>query len=363
MVGDADPAAMVELIQARFGGWRADSTAPQEAEFRHAGRSASRVATVVYPGAPATATVGWVRPFVQRPPTRAVERQELEEALAGRILNRRLERHARGESAFISAQVGTGRHRASGEMTQLGVSARDGRWREALQEAFAIISDALRAPPSAAEIERELSNMRTAARAGLEGEATTLSPAWANQLANVIDSRDVVASAATRLALFEEFAPQISPDRVAAAMRSLFTGSPPRLLLLSGEPVQGGEQALAQALAAAEQAAPATRGEDRLVSFDTLPPLGPPGREVSRERIEDLDVTIVRFANGSTLTFKPTQYEQGRVLVRLRFGSGLAGMDPARPGLGWAAGVVAPSGVAISTLKASNGCSPGAASA
>ena len=43
-----------------------------------------------------------------------------------------------------------------------------------------------------------------------------------------------------------------------------------------------------------------------------------------------MDVTIVRFANGSTLTFKHTEFERGSVQVRLRFGGGLGG-DRARP--------------------------------
>ena len=44
-----------------------------------------------------------------------------------------------------------------------------------------------------------------------------------------------------------------------------------------------------------------------------------------------MDVTIVRFANGSTLTFKRTEFERGSVQVRLRFGRGMAGIAPDRP--------------------------------
>jgi zinc protease len=59
-----------------------------------------------------------------------------------------------------------------------------------------------------------------------------------------------------------------------------------------------------------------------------------------------MDVTIVRFANGSTLTFKRTEYDRGSVVVRLRFGLGLAGLAPDRPSLAWLGGLVAPSGLA-----------------
>ena len=60
-----------------------------------------------------------------------------------------------------------------------------------------------------------------------------------------------------------------------------------------------------------------------------------------------MDVTIVRFANGSTLTFKHTDYDRGSVQVRLRFGARRRrACAPDRPSLAWLAGLVAPSGLA-----------------
>jgi zinc protease len=144
----------------------------------------------------------------------------------------------------------------------------------------------------------------------------------------------------------------MTPDQVGAAMRALFAGSGPRMMLVTPEPLEGGEAALADGLAAARAMAPAIRAAERRVGFDDLPPLGPPGRELARERVEDLDVTIVRFANGSTLTFKRTDFERGSVQVRLRFGEGLAGLDPERRSFGWLAGLVAPSGLAGLDLEA-----------
>ena len=50
--------------------------------------------------------------------------------------------------------------------------AKEGRWQEALKEAYAILADALKAPPSEAEIAREVENIRTAGRAALQGDPT-----------------------------------------------------------------------------------------------------------------------------------------------------------------------------------------------
>jgi zinc protease len=123
-------------------------------------------------------------------------------------------------------------------------------------------------------------------------------------------------------------------------------------VLLSPQPIAGGVPGVARALALAEKIQPATRQSDRRVSIDDLPPLGAPGREVSRQRIEDMDVTIVRFANGSTLTFKRTEFEKGTVQVSLRWGQGLLGLSPGKPSLAWAGGLVGPSGFANLDLDA-----------
>lgn len=346
MVGDADPATMEALIRARFGGWQAQEPAPADPAFGQPAEVTQPVASLVYPGVPTSARIAWIRPYEAIPHTMAREKLFLEEMLAGRILNRRLEAHARGTSAFIGAGVGSSRTRGIANTTTLSVTAREGRWREAIGESFAIVSDALRSPPSAAEIDREVRNIRTAATAAVTGEPTVRSQLRAAQLVGAIDSGAVVASAQTVLDNFERNVPEMTPERVGAAMQRLFTGSGPRMLLVSPAPIEGGTTALADGLAAARAAAPAMRQAERQVSFDALPSPSRPGRELSRRRIDDMDVTIVRFANGSTLTFKHTEFDRGVVLVRLRFGHGIAGLAPDRPQLNWLGSLVAPSGLA-----------------
>jgi zinc protease len=130
----------------------------------------------------------------------------------------------------------------------------------------------------------------------------------------------------------------------------MFSGQGPHLLFLGPQPIA--DEALAAGLAAAQAIAPATRQAERRVGLDDLPPLGRPGRELSRERIEDLGIDIVRFANGSTLTFKRTAFEQGEVEVQLRFGGGLSAMPADRPSLGWLGGLIGPSGIGEFDLDA-----------
>ncbi len=346
MVGDADPKLMEALIAKRFGDWRPSGPPPSEPDYGTVANPEQRVSTLSYPGAPHSLSLAWLRPYETLPNTRARERDDLARALAARILNRRLEAKARTGADYVSAAVGENRSANIADMTQMSITAREGRWREALNGSFAILRDALRAPPSQAEIARELTNLKTSAAAAVEGEPTLRSQALANRLVGAVDDETVVTDARTIQALLTEFERDMTPARVAEGMRTIFSGSGPRLVLLSPQPIARGVPTLAAALAAAEKATPAARASDRQVSIDDLPKLGSPGREVSRQRVEDMDVTIVRFANGSSLTFKRTDYEKGTVQVALRWGNGLLGLAPDQPSLAWTGGLIGPSGFA-----------------
>lgn len=352
MAGDADPAMMERLIAKRFGDWRGTGETPKEPDYGTVAKRTDRAGAIAYPGVPYAVSASWVRPYTRRPHTIARERLELAESLAGQILNRRLEAKARGDASYVSAGVGSGSLVNAADITQLSITARDGKWRESLTEAFAVLSDALKTPPSDAEIARELQNLRTAATSAVEGEKTIKSPARAQQLVGAIDRGDVVSNAATTLMLVDRLGPQMTPEVVAEAFARMFEGVGPRLFLIAPNAVVGGNAALEAALAAAEKAAPATRQADRRVTINDLPPLGPPGREVSRRTIRDLGVTIVRFANGSTLTFKQTDYEKGSVGVQLRFGGGTLSLRPDQPTLAWAGAMLGPTGVADLDLDA-----------
>lgn len=341
MVGDADPKLMEELIAARFGGWKASGPAPREPDYGRIAEAAERTGAISYPGSPHFATLSWIRPYRPVPPTKAREQRELARILARRILNRRLEAKARGESAFLNAQVQVENSVNIADYTQISVMAKEGRWRDSLQEAYAILADALKAPPSEAEIQREMENIRASGRAAVQSEPTQRSQQRASRLISALDGNSVISTAEVQLALFEELAPTMTPAAVQAALKDMFSGSGPRLAMLSPAPVTG----LAQALAAAEAAAPAVRQAERRVSMDDLPPLGPPGREVSRERIADLDATIVRFANGSSLVFKQTDYDKGSVIASLRFGTGMAGLPADRKSLAWLGPLLGSTGV------------------
>ncbi len=227
MVGDADPKLMEELIAARFGGWKPSGAAPAEPDYGTVGQVPRRTAAIAYPGSPHFATLSWIRPYRPVPPSKAREQRELAQTLASRILNRRLEAKARGETAFLNAQVQTEDSVNVADYTQMSVMAKEGRWQEALKEAYAILADALKAPPSQTEIGRELENIRAAGRAALQGDPTQRSQTRAQRLIAALDGNSVISTAQIQLALFEELAPAMTPAAVESALagRSSATAS------------------------------------------------------------------------------------------------------------------------------------------
>src|SRR5207253_539667 len=126
-----------------------------------------------------------------------------------------------GEASFLSAQVGTENGTRLADYTQLVVAPKEGRWKEALAEAYGIVKGALAAPPSAAEIAREIANWRSSAVASVQGEPTRRSPQLAQRLVSAVDDGEVVSTAAVTLALIEEFAPRYTPAVVQAAAKAI----------------------------------------------------------------------------------------------------------------------------------------------
>ncbi len=345
IVGDADPALLSELLAARFGGWQPSGAAPEEPDYGTIAEPSEPVAALAYPGAPFGVQAVWIRPGHEEPNTIEQLRIDLAERLAIAIINRRLEGQARLEASFLSAGLGVSNWRGA-DVTNLNVSVRDSRWQEAISDSLAILADALRSPPSENEIARELSDRRSAARAAVDGANTARSAQRAASMVNVVDAEDVPISEAARLELFDRVAPDLTPAVVQATMRRLLSGAGPRLVLVSPVAVDGVTAAIKDAIAAGQTAVSGLRPADRIVTFDALPRLGPPGEEVSRQHVEDMGATIVRFANGSTLTFKHTDFRQGSVSVVLRFGNGIAGLSPERPTPAAFASVVARTGLA-----------------
>jgi zinc protease len=344
VVGDADPAVLEDAIRRHFGDWTARGPAPVEPDYGKPVPPGIGSAVISDPQAPNQLSLNWVSQHDERPETLASEKADVIRTVAVQILSKRLNRKARGGADFLSAGAGYGEQRHIADAMVVGFAPKEGRWREALSQTYAILADAIATVPDQDEIDQIASTIEASLQAATAGAATQQSAPLAGQLVNAINGGEVVAEPGLMLRLFEQQRKDLTPENVGAALRALIQGDA-RALLLSPQPIAGGDTALAAALVEARTTKAEARTEEKHVSLDDLGQPGAPGKIVSRTTIPDLDVTRVTFDNGVELDLKRTGFEQAGVLVVAQAGDGLLALGPNMSNLLWSAPAIVQGGV------------------
>jgi zinc protease len=322
MVGDFDPAAIEAKVKARFSTWRARTPKPSEPDLGAHARRGPEVKLVVEPGGSLNIQLAWVSALDTAPDTEAKRRSDMIDYVAQAVLNRRLDRQARGDNPpFLGAGAGRNDEVRSATVTTLSINADPAGWRTALIAAEETRRRLLQFGASQAEVDREVLEFRTSLRAQANASATRRTPALANELLQTVDEGLVFTTPQEDLALFERAVAGLTASRVDAALKAIFQGEGPLLFMASPMPVEGGEPALAAALREA-QSSTLTAPTAAVAKTWTHTSFGAPGPVAETRVVSDLGVTFVRFANGVRLTVKPTKFRDEQILVNVRFGHG-----------------------------------------
>ncbi len=344
VVGDFDPAAMEAAIKARFGDWRNPATPEPGPNLGSVEARGVTVKLVPIPGGASEAVVAWARPYDTSPDTAAKEKREVVENLAIAVLNRRLARLAQSASPpFLTAQAGFQNLFRSDKIAIVQTTAAPGGWRAALSatelEVRRLVADGV----TPAELAREVTEMRTQFKAAADGATTRLSPTLAQGLVDSADQDEVFTAPSLDLQLFDDAAKGLTPADLEAATRRVFAGAGPLVELVTPETIAGGEGAVVKAFADASSATVTKRSADADLKwpYDTF---GPTGTVAERRSVADLGVTQVRYANGVTLTVKPTRYRQDQVLVSVKIGGGRLELPRDRTTASWAASALVSGG-------------------
>ena len=323
MVGDFDLAAMETRIRARFSDWKARTPRPAEPDLGRLADRGREVKLVVEPGASLNIQLAWVSPLDTAPDTEAKRRKDMIDAVALAVLNRRLARLARGDTPpFPGAGASRGDEVRSATVSTLAVNADPAGWRTALVAAEEARRRLVEFGANQAEIDREVLEFRTSLQQQANASATRRTPSLAAELLQAVDEGLVFTTPQEDLALYERAVQGLSADRVNAALKAIFTGEGPLLFMATPNLVPGGEEALAAALrdAQASKLAPPAATTAKTWTYTRF---GNPGRVAETRRVEDLDTTFIRFANGVRLTVKPTKFRAEQVQVSVRFGHGI----------------------------------------
>ncbi len=332
------------LIKKNFSGWKGKGPTPAEPDFGKPDAAAARTRIVVEPGLPTLVSLAVLRPWFQKNDTIAYNRGKLVEALALRLISRRLEERARAGGSFLSASVDQQDVSRSVDGTFVQIVPLGDNWQAAVADVRAVIADALVNPSTQADIDREANEFLSALQLGVEQQRTQNGGDLADNLIEAVNIRETVASPEVAYDVFAGSKDAIKPATILDATKRMFVGTPMRALLTTPKEIPGGDGLLLAALTSAPK--PLAAASRNPVSFDRVPKMPAPGTVISRRAVASMGLDFVDFSNGVRAIIFANNAEAGNVYVSIRFGRGMKALPADKPTDAWAAsGALVASGI------------------
>ena len=321
-VGDFDVEVMEGKIRAAFESWTPEAADGPDPDLGQIAARGPETRILVEPGIQSSVDINWIRPPDLDPDTVAERRESLIRNLGLAVLTRRLGELARADNPpFVSANASTATVFDSLSAGSVSANFNPGGLTRALetieQEQRRLVQFGI----TQAELQREITDNRTRLQNAVTAAATRSTPALANGLLGAANGGDVFVSPATSLDLFNATVEGLTPDQVTAAVRPVFEGQGPVVMITSPVAIEGGEAAVTAALEASRQVAVTARADDAALEWPYTD-FGTPTRPSARAEIADLGVTRVDFPNGVRLFVKPTDFRDNQILVNVRTGIG-----------------------------------------
>jgi len=336
VVGEISAPTALAQIKAAFGGLRARGPARPEPEMGtttefdgvrtsfhpepEAPTASVKIATVVRPGG---------GPDRRQ---RRIDRLPLELALA--MLNSRLAGLAvTARTPIVAAEARQQTWAGAGTEFCLELICKPEQWANALALGEQQLRQALYYGFQPAEFEMASRALARSLDQAVVGRATRRSPALAAAIAQGLLRGEVLLSPTDRAELLRPALACITSEDCANALRAAFQSNG-RHVMVSGSLPPTADPAGLIAAVYEESAKTSVRPHKSAAIATWAYAAGAhPGAIAQRERIADLDLTEVTFANGVRLNVKPTAFEAGRIRLLARVGGGAVTEPPERRGL------------------------------
>ncbi len=326
LVGDLEPVFAIQKIEEYFGDW----TSPEEVEagtnieIDSAAITTPRARVYSDPEIQTSVSLSVMKTVEDERDTAENRKQGMIENLGNRMLNRRLGKMARTEaSAFITAGVGRSNFFDVAEISSLNVNAQPENWDAALAQGEQALRQALKFGFTQAELDEQLANDENAMQVSVQTSPTRRTSRLARQILGAFGAESVVTTPETSLERFLANKPDITLEAVTEAFREGWAGidDAPQLYLQTSEMIEEGEAKLTAAYEASKSVDVSARAEDKKLTF-AYDDFGTPGKVAKRERVEDIDATLITFENNVRLNFKKTEFEDNVIRLSARVGAG-----------------------------------------
>ncbi len=332
--GDFDPAAVqaqVRSLFARLGPRGPRRAAPVLGGLALPGKLSARFFSEARNGV--QVELGTVR--AEPPPADSEQGRlyELSLEMATDMLGRRL-RHLMTEATKPFGAYSVGNERPFGQLRQLSVVVvgDDNKWSSVVAAAERELRRAIAFGFDDSELAVERESRRNQVREDAQSVATAPPATLAQALVESVEQGNVFALPDERAARVLENVGRISSESCRAALRDAW-GANPRYLFVTAHAhlLKLGPGQILDAYRASQAVAVAPPNAVKPVGFAY--DFGPPGEVVHKEHVADLDIWLVRFANGVRLNLKRTEFERRFVRLNVRFGTGRLEEPADQPGL------------------------------
>lgn len=335
-VGDFDPATVEKQITATFGAIKARAAArPNPDMGQLPSFNGLRTAYHAEPEASATSvSIQTVSPYIDEPDNSAKRLKDLPRDLAVAMLNRRLSILAKKEGApFTAGKVDVGENFDFLRNSSIDLTCKPELWRDALGVAEQELRRTLQYGFQPAELAEAVANLRNDLDQAVKTASTRRSDELAVELVQSLVEGHVFTSPADDLQLFAPALEKVTVEQCADALRKAFA-SPGRFVSVMGNAKIEGDAAAAitaayEKSAAVTLAAPEKVTEAKFAYTD----FGAAGMVNEKQHVDDLDLTLVTFANGVRLNLKKTDFEANQIHLNIRIGTGQLTEPKDKPGL------------------------------
>ena len=329
-VGDFDVDQMEAKVRAAFESWRPKAADGPEPDLGAVAERGAETRVLVEPGVQSTVELNWIQNPDVDPDTAAERRSRLVRSLGLAVLNRRLGELARADNPpFIGAGAQTETFFDSLDRGYVTAAFNPGGLQRALETIEQEKRRLVEFGVTEAELAREITDTRARLENAVASAGTRTTPALANSLLNAVNADRVFGTPQTTLDIFNSAVEGLTPATVNAAAASVFEGQGPLALVVSPTAIEGGEAAVTAMLEASEAVAVTAPQAQASLEWPYAD-FGAPAQPESRREIPELGTTVVTFANGTTLTVKPTTFRDEQILISLRTGLGELGLPTDR---------------------------------
>lgn len=324
VVGDIDPAAMRKRIEATFSSMSHPAstvTTPDIGKIHQPEGLETAVFTDKEVSSTDVALIR-VRAHVEKSDTAAARAEQLPLDIAHAIISRRFERISKEKNSPVTN--GTAIHQILFNAIELGsisVTAAGDRW----QAVVPVIEKEFRRAIDYGFTESELveakSNLLNAYEQEVKQKITRKSESIATELAKSINDQKVFSDPETDLQIAKQGLDSIDITACHHAFKTFWDAPGYHLILTTKESQDNAAKDLA-ALFEESRGTPVDAPAVRAIQVFDYRQFGKPGSIVSRKEIPDLGITQWVLSNKVRVNLKRTDFEQGRIRLLARIGSG-----------------------------------------